>query len=270
MLFRCFLVFRACSMRCSPSLIAAVVASAWSRCRLRVFSLASNCRNCACCALYTSCARSARDCLSHSATRPCVFSCSTEMSRSAWRTESTLHSPCSSRCSTSPYARRSIIASSATLLSMLSLESISVCSTAWLRRCWSGSTESSMRWKSESTASRFLSKVSSPRCCAFLRIGHESLCIFQKMRSRQSSGSTLPCMRLGSGALKMFEERLGSCMMWHQPLSMTCCGGQKLCSSSYQSFGLSRLGCSAIGLPRWSNVPAIDTLMPGSSSDGTA
>ena len=250
-------------MRCRPSRIVAMVASAWSRCRLRVFSLASNCRNCACCASYTSCASSARACLSYSSTMPCVFTCSWEMSRSAWRTESTLQSPCSSVCCTSPYARRSMTACSATLLSMLSLESISVSSTARASRCWSGSTESSMRWKSESTASRFCSNVVSPRCCAFLRMGHESLFMLQKMRSRHSSGSTLPCIRLGSGALKMLAERRGSWQMWHQPLSMTCCGGRKLCSSSYQSCGSTRLGCSAIGLPRWSSVPAIDTLMPG-------
>ena len=98
-------------------------------------------------------------------------------------------------------------------------------------------------------------------------MGHESLCVSQKMRSRHSSGSTLPCIRLGSGVFKMFRA-LVSWQTWHQPLSTTCCGGQKLCSSSYQSLGSIRLGCSAIGLPRWSSVPAIDTLTPGSPSEG--
>ena len=142
-------------MRCRPSLIEAMVASAWSRFRLSVFSLASNCMNCACCASYTSWESLPRARLSHSSTMPCVFTCSPAMSRSAWRTESTLHSPCSFVCCTSPYARRSMIASSAMLLSMLSLESISVSSTARASRTWSGSAESSMRWKSEITASRF-------------------------------------------------------------------------------------------------------------------
>ena len=78
-----------------------------------------------------------------------------------------------------------------------------------------------MRWKRDRIESRFCSNVTRPRCCAFFKMLHESLCKFQKMRKRHSSGSTLPCILFGKGAFNIFV-RLGSWQMYAHPLSLTC------------------------------------------------